>query len=427
MSHIIRSSDCPEHLPRPVAHVEFTIRRASVEDVPAMDVLQKLSSKALGFLGYKILEGYAADTRREVLIAENAAGDALGYVMGRDSYYGNEMCGYITHLTVHPDHRRSLIGATLIQTLFDRAAYGCRLYSCWCAQDLPANHFWEAVGFQPIAFRTGSEDKERIHIFWQRRIREGDTATPFWFPSKTRGGQIGEDRVALPIPPGTHWSDAKPMIIPGAEHTQLYLEAASDDAETERAKQEAKRLKAEAKAVEKKVSKAARAAHDILAKRDQKRERRMVSAGGLRAPSEIERTAEKIAEAAAEKVKESKAAAREARKALKKQQKRKYHPEFIDAAREFRDRFLESVHGEHGQNLIAPAQGKYDVARQLNDAGGLEGLIDRQLGAADEGQTYVLPPAMTDDFVQTVDDDVIDVEFEVREDDGDGDALRLAA
>ncbi len=70
------------------------------------------------------------------------------------------------------------------------------------------------MGFVPLAFRAGSEKKSRVHNFWQKRIRQGDTTTPWWFPSKTTGGSIREDRIVLPIPPGTHWSDAKPLIFP---------------------------------------------------------------------------------------------------------------------------------------------------------------------------------------------------------------------
>jgi hypothetical protein len=57
---------------------------------------------------------------------------------------------------------------------------------------------------------------KRTHIFWQRRIREGDTTTPYWFPSKTDGGMMREDRLVLPIPPGVHWRDAMPVLLPTA-------------------------------------------------------------------------------------------------------------------------------------------------------------------------------------------------------------------
>src|SRR6185503_10045318 len=88
-------------------------------------------------------------------------------------------------------------------------------FSCWCAQDLDAGYFWEAMGFIPIAFRTGAVGRKiRTHIFWQRRIREGDTTTPYWFPSKTDGGMMREDRIVLPIPPGVHWKDVMPVELP---------------------------------------------------------------------------------------------------------------------------------------------------------------------------------------------------------------------
>jgi hypothetical protein len=87
----------------------------------------------------------------------------------------------------------------------------------WCAQDIQANYFWESIGFLPLAFRTGSASKQRIHIFWERRIRSDDHVTPYWFPSMTKSGAIREDRLVLPIPHGTHWRDAKPIFLPGMQ------------------------------------------------------------------------------------------------------------------------------------------------------------------------------------------------------------------
>src|SRR3954453_3877142 len=121
-------------------------------------------------------------------------------------------------MNVLPGGQRGFVGATLVKALFDRSAYGCKLYCCWCAQDIEANHFWESVGFVPLAFRAGSEKKRRVHIFWSKRIREGDTTTPWWFPSETKGGSMMEDRLVFPIPPGTHWSDAKPIVLPRHTH-----------------------------------------------------------------------------------------------------------------------------------------------------------------------------------------------------------------
>jgi hypothetical protein len=148
----------------------------------------------------------------------------LGYIIAHDQYFKRDDVGIVYQLNVAPGKQRALVGASLLKAQFERSAYGCRLYCCWCAQDIAANRFWEAMGFVPLAYRAGSENKSRVHIFWQKRIRAGDMgekATPWWFPSKTAGGSIREDRIVLPIPPGTHWSDAKPLILPAAQTKAL--------------------------------------------------------------------------------------------------------------------------------------------------------------------------------------------------------------
>ena len=48
-----------------------------------------------------------------------------------------------------------------------------------------------------------------MHIFWQRRIVEGDVETKWWYPFQTNGGAIRADRIVLPIPPGVHWSEVR--------------------------------------------------------------------------------------------------------------------------------------------------------------------------------------------------------------------------
>jgi hypothetical protein len=48
----------------------------------------------------------------------------------------------------------------------------------------------------------------------------GDETTPWWFPSKTDAGSIGEDRIVLPIPMGMRWRGELPRILP-AEGGQL--------------------------------------------------------------------------------------------------------------------------------------------------------------------------------------------------------------
>jgi ribosomal protein S18 acetylase RimI-like enzyme len=262
------------------------VREATLEDLPAIDALQKAHSRQLGFMHRAALEGKIAagnvivaeglrDLKEEGLrdIREEGLRDLgteglreeggsaplvpqslspsvpafLGYLIGADRYKHRDELGVIFQLCVDPKYRRMLVAANLLKAQFERSAYGCRLYCCWCAQDLEANRFYESMGFVPIAYRAGGRGKgkakglrdlgteglreggsaplvpqslspsvpsSRIHIFWQKRIRAGDTTTPWWFPARTDAGTMREDRIVLPIPPGMHWSDELPAIQP---------------------------------------------------------------------------------------------------------------------------------------------------------------------------------------------------------------------
>jgi len=223
-----------------------------------------------------------------------------------------------------PEAQRGLVGAALLKAAFDRAAYGCRLFCCWCAQDIAANRFWEAMGFVPLAFRAGSREKGRVHIFWQKRIRSGDRDTPWWFPSQTAGGSIREDRLVLPIPPGTHWSDAKPLVLPG-EGTVEGPGGRPSQLEGPRPKRA-------------RTPKAPPPAKPQPARRSITRTSQMWFAAPAPAP----------APAAVEKPpRQKKVMARN-------------DPKLVAAARELRDRWLEEVNA--GRRLPASG-GKYDVSR----------------------------------------------------------------
>src|SRR3954467_14135756 len=186
----------------PVPRTPIVIRPAVAGDYPFIDRLQDMHSKALGFMPRAQLEGKIK--LGHVLVAEDEMRLPIGYVMSQDRYFKRDDVGIVYQMNVAPGAQRKLVGAMLLREVFHRAAYGCRLFCCWCAQDLDANYFWESMGFLPIAFRSGSVGKRRVHIFWERRIRAEDETTPYWFPSQTSSGAIREDRIVLPIPPGVH-------------------------------------------------------------------------------------------------------------------------------------------------------------------------------------------------------------------------------
>lgn len=327
----------------PIPKIDIVIRSGTMDDLPFLDSLQKLHTKQVGWMPTAQFEGKIK--LGHVLIAESAECSVLsaepgptqnsalrgnpgervqhcapvGYCIGNDQYFKRDDVGIIYQMNVVPTKQRGLIGASLLKAQFERSAYGCRLYCCWCAQDIDANHFWESMGFVPLAFRAGSRakgagGKSRVHIFWQKRIRAGDTTTPWWFPSQTTSGAIREDRLVLPIPPGVHWSDAKPIVLPGAQ--------------------------------------------------EQQDKPKMLPGRGGKTPTLRQPTQRRVqfgkpvaaSSVSPDQVKPSK-------RAPAKRQKQKNDPKLIAAARELRDRYLEEVNS--GRVLLDGA-GKYDVSRALD-------------------------------------------------------------
>jgi hypothetical protein len=225
------------------------------------------------------------------------------------------------------------------------------LFSCWCAQDIQANWFWESIGFMPLAFRTGSRAKQRIHIFWQRRVRENDDSTPYWFPAKTECGAIGEDRIVLPIPPGTHWRDAKPLLLPGLPPPPQEMPLTLPGGQPVRIRPEAPKLtRSQRAALER--AKSAHLGASPLGKRAVIRGGRIkyVDIPGFDASTD---GPDELASLNPPKPKKPRAP------------RQKHDPKYIEAARELRDRYLEQVNADRA---LPAAHGKYDVSRQLEAA-----------------------------------------------------------
>ena len=324
----------------PIPSVEVSIRPATLADVPFMDALQKANGKALGWFPTKQFEGYVE--MGGVLVAE-AAGERVGYVISKDRYAGRDDVGAIYQLAVAADYRRALVGASLVKEAFARAAYGCRLFCCWCAQDLAANKFWESLGFVPVAFRTGSRGKKRTHILWERRVVAGDDCA-WWYPFQTKGGAIREDRLVFPIMPGTSWEEAQPAVLPEEARKPAMLESAEV-----------------VKKVKVKKEKAAPTPFGAVPAGKMG----IFVGGKLRYIDRPRRWDEPapapVAPAPVERPK------REVRKALK------HEKAALIFCRELRDRYLEKVNATPW--VLEPA-GKYEVARALGDGSAARELPD---------------------------------------------------
>ena len=232
------------------------------------------------------------------------------------------------------------------------------------------------MGFVPLAFRAaGRSTIEKVrrqtgstagatHIFWQKRIRSGDTRTPWWYPYETTGGSMMEGRIVLPLPPEMGWQDAAPVVLPGAERReqeQRLLEAKVSEAE-KRERAAKKRGTRKGQREDGRVEEPAAAAVAP----------RVVGAGGFGvdcgfgqpAPGSApapRNVAELPGEAELARVEAEKAAAKQA---LREAQRRN-DPELVAYARELRDRWQEHVTGDgtHAGMIEAKARPRYLLHR----------------------------------------------------------------
>ncbi|HEV2292365.1 MAG TPA: hypothetical protein VGR35_00830 [Tepidisphaeraceae bacterium] len=317
-------------MPLPAARREIAIRVATMADLPFLDSLQKKHNKALGYFPTRQFEGYIEMGAVLVAHTPDAPQEALGYVIARDRYLKRDELGVIYQLCVVQGDQRKLIGASLIKAVFERAAYGCRLFCCWCAQDLAANYFWESLGFVPVAFRAGSTGKKRVHIFWQRRT-VSDDGTPYWYPFQTNAGAIRQDRIVFPIPPGTHWKDVQAVALPQPEPQT------SDPSAEAGGPQQA------------------------IAHREP-REPRAKTAGAEPAPPKRP-TIRRLRGLPVAPEPSAAAPAKAPKPNLPKAPPAKIDPKHLAGARELRDRWMEQVN----RRILLPASGKYDLSR-LPDA-----------------------------------------------------------
>ena len=335
-------------LPVPVSRYPVRVRPAVVGDLAFIDALAKKHKAGVGWTPMEQFEGYLA--KGYITVAENVSAQPIGYCIAGDKYFKREDVGIVYQMNVEPGYQRGLVAATLLKALFDGWPYGVRLCCCWCAQDLGANRFWEAMGFVPLAFRTGSIGKKvkgadgvvrvgRVHIFWERRVRRDDVEMPWWYPSQTGSGAVRADRLVFPIPPGRGWYEEMPRVVPGvsedgsASTVMIPIEGeAVKMLEGEKKKEKS----AKPRAVGKKKKK-----EEVgvgVAKR-----------GGLWfAPTKEEVKARKE-EAKAEGKRRKKAAV-------------KNDPRLVAAARELRDRWLEGVNAGRVEGL-PEAGGRYEVGR----------------------------------------------------------------
>ena len=127
----------------------------------------------LGFLPRIAIAEYA--DRRQILPAvqnDELAAYALFYD-GRNGHRPrrNPFTLHVHQICTQYDARRLYHATALINRLIDRANINnFREITAWVANDIPANDFWEAIGFKHVATRLGGAKRNRVHNLWRLPI-----------------------------------------------------------------------------------------------------------------------------------------------------------------------------------------------------------------------------------------------------------------
>ena len=182
-------------------------------DIKFLDHLQKKYSNQVGFLPTSALEWNIANGKVSIALEND---EPAAYLLGKGTYLRDPHFGIIYQAAVSYDARRRLMGTALVQHFIDHMEPNVRLIGLWCAQDIEANEFWNACGFEAIAARHGSRRKGRVHIFWVGRTHRGRNEQ-LRYPKQTTGGLMKEYREVYGLEPGSEYKEVVLPELPGVE------------------------------------------------------------------------------------------------------------------------------------------------------------------------------------------------------------------
>jgi ribosomal protein S18 acetylase RimI-like enzyme len=131
-----------------------------VNPLPYVLDLARRHYEEIGFIPKPRLEQYQ---REGQLWTESENGEPCGFLV-----WGN---GWpilrVYQVCIQYDAQRRLHGALLISRLIQKAEReGYESISCWVADDIPANEFWQSMGFRLEGQRQGGAKRGRMHNAW---------------------------------------------------------------------------------------------------------------------------------------------------------------------------------------------------------------------------------------------------------------------
>ena len=141
---------------------DFSIRPALTTDIDAIKQLADKHRNELGFLRRPAL--LRAIQRCELLVAQHRA-DLVGFIEYR---HRQDKQTTLYNVVVHPEYRGLGVGRHLVFTLEKEAQEREKsLVLLKCPDDLPANQFYERIGYEKSNVEAGKS--RRLNI-WRKNL-----------------------------------------------------------------------------------------------------------------------------------------------------------------------------------------------------------------------------------------------------------------
>ena len=137
----------------------ITIREASQEDTPVIVALSEASKDDLGPISQHRQWLIQQVDTGEVFVAETDEGELVGFVVFNHNPLTEDEHTTIYYLCTDSTYRRLGIGKRLMEAVaVDARLYGNKRITLKCPTQLPANHFYQSIGYTVEGSETDQQD-----------------------------------------------------------------------------------------------------------------------------------------------------------------------------------------------------------------------------------------------------------------------------
>jgi ribosomal protein S18 acetylase RimI-like enzyme len=126
----------------------ITIREASQEDASAIRALSEASQDELGSISQHRLWLTHQIDRGDIFVAETSEGELGGFVVFDHNPMEEHEYTTVHYLCIHSTYRGHGIGKRLMEAVaVDARLFGNRRITLKCPTQLPANNFYQSIGY----------------------------------------------------------------------------------------------------------------------------------------------------------------------------------------------------------------------------------------------------------------------------------------